>query len=152
MTTAKVQLTIGDLTFSGEGTEAWLEKQINKFLSASGEPGEHGKPAGAAASAAKTSKTAKAAAGTSPPLRSYLDEKKATANQVRKFLATVQWLHDKGSNRLKSANVIKALSDANQKKLGNAADCLNQNVGKGHCEKEAGQFFVTDEGRTALGK
>lgn len=149
MTTAKVQLTIGDLAFSGEGTEAWLEKQINKFLSASGESGEQGKTAG---SPVKTTKAAKTAAGITLPLRTYLDEKKATANQVRKFLATAQWLHDKGQNRLKSADVIAALSAANQKKLGNAADCLNQNVGKGHCEKENGQFFVTDEGRAALSK
>lgn len=149
MTTAKVQLTIGDLTFSGEGTEAWLEKQINKFLREAGESGEQGKPAG---SSVKVTTVAKAVAGTVPPLRTYLDEKKATANQVRKFLATAQWLHDKGNNRLKSADVIAALSAANQKKLGNAADCLNQNVGKGHCEKENGQFFVTDEGRAALSK
>jgi hypothetical protein len=46
--------------------------------------------------------------------------------------------------------VSKALNDANQKRLGNPAECLNQNVAKGYCEKDGKQFFVTDDGKSSL--
>lgn len=70
---------------------------------------------------------------------------------MKKFLATAIWLHDTtGNERLETADVVKALSKANQPKL-NAAQCLNNNVGKGHAEKDGDRFFVTEPGRTSLG-
>jgi hypothetical protein len=43
------------------------------------------------------------------------------------------------------------LKNAHQTKLTNPANSLNQNVSKGHAEKDGGSFFVTDPGRTSLG-
>jgi hypothetical protein len=83
-------------------------------------------------------------------LPSFLQEKNATRNQTKKFLATGVWLEARGQNRLQTNDVTKALKDANQSRLGNPADCLNKNVSKGYCEKEGKQFFVTDDGKNSL--
>src|SRR2546423_1794791 len=61
-------------------------------------------------------------------LASYLAEKHATANQNRRFLATADWLRQKGTTDLSSGAVAKALQSNNQKRLGNPSDCLNQNA------------------------
>jgi hypothetical protein len=66
-------------------------------------------------------------------------------------LATAAWLYLKGKERLTTSDVVKALKDNHQSRLGNPADCLNQNVGKGLCEKDGAEFFITAEGFTALG-
>jgi hypothetical protein len=85
-------------------------------------------------------------------LSAFLKDKNATSNQVKKFLATAVWLHDStGKDRITTAEVRAALKNANQGKLTNPAGCLNQNVGKGHAEKDGGSFFVTEPGRTSLG-
>ena len=83
-------------------------------------------------------------------LPAFLQEKNATTKQVKKFLATAVWLEAKGQSRLTTSDVTKALNDANQKRLGNPTDCLNQNVTKGYCEKDGKQFFVTDDGKSSL--
>ncbi len=66
-------------------------------------------------------------------------------------MATAVWCESKGKNRLKTNDVTAALRNANQAKLNNAADCLNQNVSKGYCEKEGKEFYVTQEGKDKLG-
>ncbi|MBS0154490.1 MAG: hypothetical protein JSS38_07840 [Nitrospira sp.] len=83
-------------------------------------------------------------------LRAFLEEKGATKNQVKKFLATAVWLEAKGKNRMQTGDVSKALREASQPRLSNAAQCLNQNAKKGYCEKDGGQFFVTDDGKHSL--
>ncbi len=136
MSEAKIQITIGSIVFSGEGTSSWLEKQLEKVLQAapgllklSGEPPENDDP---------TNKLdTKKHSGT---LASFLLQKNATSNQVKRFLATAEWLHLKGKTRIATRDVTKALSDNNQTRLGNPADCLNKNVSKGHCEKEGDLF------------
>lgn len=80
----------------------------------------------------------------------FLKEKNATRNQVKKCLATAIWLEAKGKQRMTTSDVTKALKDSNQARLGNASDCLNQNVSKGYCEKDGKEFFVTDEGKSSL--
>ena len=55
-----------------------------------------------------------------------------------------------GPKRMQTKDVTGALKTANQSRLGNPADCLNQNVSKGYCEKEGNQFFVTDDGKASL--
>lgn len=85
-------------------------------------------------------------------LSSFLKDKNATGNQVKKFLVTAVWLHDStGVERVTTAEVRTALKKANQGKLTNPAACLNNNVGKGHCEKDGSSFFVTEPGRATLG-
>jgi hypothetical protein len=85
-------------------------------------------------------------------LASHLKAKKADKSQVMRFLATAQWVWSRDEAApLTSGAVAKALSDHNQKRLGNPADCLNQNVTKGFCEKRKdGSFFITEEGLDAL--
>ena len=86
------------------------------------------------------------AAGT---LAAFLKKSNAD-NQTKRFLATADWLHQKGTDPIKTSDVSKALSDNHQRKLGNPAQCRNQNVKAGYCEKKGSGFYVTDEGRATL--
>jgi hypothetical protein len=85
----------------------------------------------------------------SGPLATHLKAMGATTNQVSKFLATAIWLHDKGTAKLSTSDVTKALKDSSQSRLTNPAECLNKNVAKGYCEKDGKQFYVTEEGRNS---
>jgi len=89
--------------------------------------------------------------GIVPALATYLSNKSATTDQTKKFLATAGWLHQKGSKTMTTGDVTKALKDNNQSRLSNASQCLNNNVGKGFCEKADGSFFITPEGLKSLG-
>jgi len=141
----KITIKIGNVEFSGEGKEAWLEKQLDKILKelkssitdSITEPKEADLP-----SKELNSKT----------LASFLGEKNAKSNQNRKFLATSTFLQEvKKIKPIKPADVTKALKDANQARLGNPSDTLNQNIGKGFCERSDGGFFVTEDGYRELG-
>jgi hypothetical protein len=143
--TAKIQISVGAITFSGEGTEDWLEKQLDKLLSSAPQLAAiH--PANEVEDAPRGNGAADGEVGT---LATFL-QKSSNKSQVGRFLATSAWLHRKGKRRLRTSDVTKALSEANQGRLSNAADCLLQNVGKGHCEREGKDFYVTPEGLTAL--
>jgi|SRR5437870_7605021 len=149
MPDVKIQMKIGDVEFSGEGDQAWVGAQLDRILKAA--------PAivGAKPRTPDSSTRSPAAAGgdsntAAQPLASFLREKNASTNQVKKFLATAIWLGAKGKNRLTTADVTRALKDSNQTRLGNPADCLNKNVAKGHCEKDGKEFFVTTEGAASL--
>ena len=150
MVEAKIEFSIGKISFSGEGTETWLAKQLEFLLTKlpdllvmpGAEPEVGALPAEAQAA--------------EPPvqvgsLASHIKAKGGESNQVKRFMATADWLRAKGESTLKTAMVSKALADNHQKKLSNPADCLNQSVGKGHCEKKADGFFITPEGMKALG-
>lgn len=153
MSESKIEIKIGHITFAGLGEADWVAKQLDKILlhaekliqlvpatgevDGDGEESSH-KPMRKDATIAKKT------------LPAFLQEKNATTTQVKKFLATAVWLEARGQSRLTSGDVTKALNSANQKRLGNPADCLNQNVGKGHCEKDGKTFFVTDDGKNSL--
>ncbi|MGE0594662.1 MAG: hypothetical protein AB7G23_08940 [Vicinamibacterales bacterium] len=150
MSEAKIDLKIGAIAFSGEGDSKWLGEQLDKLLERAADL--------ANVAPLKSddddddSGAAKAKAAKVGTLASFLSASGAASNQVKRFLATSEWLHRKGHKRLTTREVSKALQDNHQKRLGNPADCLNQNVAKGHCEKASGrEFFVTDDGRAALG-
>jgi hypothetical protein len=83
-------------------------------------------------------------------LASYVRQKGGSENQVDRFLATADWLRQRGK-QLTTAAVTKALRDHHQKKLANPADCLNKNVSKGFCEKSGDGFFITPDGLQKLG-
>ncbi len=146
MTLAKIEISVGSITFSGEGNEDWPEKQLDKLRKSA--------PSLASATQAPANP---AAPGQFHPasdpgrLPAFLQKKGATANQTKLFLATAEWLHAKGSNRITTADVSRALSVADQKRLGNPSDALNKNVTKGHAEKEGKSFYVTPDGRASLG-
>jgi hypothetical protein len=149
MAEGKIEFSLGALSFSGEGELEWLASQLDKVLEA-------------APSLQKIVPAPQPAAPPSPPgsgtgggftdtLASYVKAKGADSNQVKRFLATADWLRRRGTPTLTTAAVSKALSDHHQKKLSNPADCLNKNVAKGHCEKKGEGFFITPDGLTELG-
>jgi hypothetical protein len=151
MADAKIEVKVGAFSFTGEGSEKWLSGELEKVLAKIPELVEvapadsDGDDQDAAAGTPKK----KGKLGTLP---NFLRGKSATDSQVKKFLATAVWLHDTtGKDRLTTGDVKKALKNANQNKVNNPSDALNQNVGKGHAEKEGSSFFVTDPGRTSLG-
>jgi len=153
MATAKIEFTLGTITFSGEGEETWISDQLDKILhkapdlikiAAEAQPIGH--PAAIASGQVQASSDDAISSQTLP---NFLRTKNARS-QVKKFLATAIWLHAKGSVRLSTTDVTKALRDFNQPHLTNASDCLNSNVSQGHIEKEGRQFFVTDEGKQSL--
>ena len=154
MSESKIEIKIGEVKFSGEGEPAWLSEQLDKIL----EKAEDlialapSKPSAPETPAAHQEADLKGHSEiSSKPLATWLKEKNAETSQTVKFLATSVWLEAKGQNRLQTRDVTSALSNANQKRLGNAADSLNKNVSKGFCEKEGSQFYVTDEGKRSLG-
>src|SRR5215813_810452 len=149
MNESKIEIKIGQITFSGQGEPEWVAKQLDKILDKAEKLIELAPPE------SNDGETAHKPMGNDSviakkTLPAFLQEKNATTKQVKKFLATAVWLESKGQNRLSTGDVTKALSDSNQKRLGNPADCLNQNVSKGYCEKDGKQFFVTDEGKSSL--
>lgn len=160
MADAKLEIKVGTVSFTGEGPGDWLAKQLDKVLAKlpeltaiqekETEPNDNDAENGDDAPVQK-SKTKK---GKKVPLATFLKDKKATTNFVRKFLATALWLHDvEGKDKLTTADVTKALSDHKQGSLGNASQKLADNAGKGHIEREGKKlFYVTDEGRTELGE
>jgi hypothetical protein len=146
MSQVKIQIKVGDVEFSGEGEQGWVSTQLERVLKAA-----QGTPGGRVSerSAPDAGSHGQNATG-SQSLASFLRDKNAAVNQVRKFLATAAWLHAKGKKRLTTADVTRALKDNSQSRLGNPADCLNKNVAKGHCEKDGKEFFVTTEGLASL--
>jgi hypothetical protein len=151
--TAKIEFSFGTLTFSGEGQEDWVGKQLDKILEAAPKlselhaPSLNGNNAAASAAGSGTSDSA----DFTEPLASHIRTKGGESNQTQRFLATADWLRRRGVQTLTTAAVSKALSDNQQKRLGNPADCLNKNVAKGYCEKTKDGFFITPHGLKALG-
>jgi hypothetical protein len=145
MAEAKIEIKVGAISFVGEGTEKWLSEELEKLLAKIPElveiaPSESGSSNGAGTEA-KSKKNGKLGS-----LSTFLRERNATDNQIKKFLATAVWLHDTtGRDRITTGEVAKALKNASQIRLTNASDALNQNVGKGYAEKDGDSgFFVTE--------
>lgn len=155
MADAKLEIKVGTVSFTGEGAENWLAQQLDKVLNKLPELIEVSTQNNDSSddSETKDNGATKKKAGKKVPLATFLKDKNATANQVRKFLATAVWLHDnENKDMLTTADVVKALEDSKQKKLGNASQSLNNNASKGDVNKKGKSFFVTDEGRETLGK
>ncbi|PYJ68481.1 MAG: hypothetical protein DME76_12180 [Verrucomicrobia bacterium] len=150
MADVKIQMKIGEVEFSGEGEQAWVGAQLDRILKAAPTIVSSTPRASDSSPHSRTSVTAPDSNATAQTLASFLRDKNASTNQVKRFLATAVWLGAKGKNRLTTADVTRALKDSNQSRLGNPADCLNKNVAKGHCEKDGKEFFVTTEGAASL--
>ncbi len=157
MSEAKIEIRVGEVSFSGEGTEKWLSEQLDKLIEKipqlSKVHSQKHAETGGTGTGAGTGSGAAASQTITGILAAFLKAKSATTNQVRKFLATAIWLHDHESMEfVNTSDVIAALSDAKQKELTNPAASLNQNVSKGFCSKRTkNQFYVTDEGREDIG-
>ena len=142
----KISLSIGGISFSGEGDQEWLEVLLNKVLDAAKDDALSA-PVAAEFNVGDAKDYAPTA---TDALASYIKSTSSDTTQVRRFLATALWLQDRGAIELTTTMVAKALRDNRQKKLGNPSDCLGQNVSKGYCEKTSNGFFVTDDGRAWL--
>lgn len=154
MATAKIEFTLGSITFSGEGEETWVSDQLDKIIEKAPDlikiaPATQAISQPSAVIAEQVSGLPDAAIA-SQTLPNFLKSKNASKSALQKFLATAIWLHAKGPKRISTADVTQALKDSNQARLGNASDCLNKNVSKGFIEKDGKQFFVTDEGKASL--
>ncbi len=151
MADAKIQFKLGAIEFVGEGEKEWIAQQLDKILERAPKLAAlgptKGTGGGSGGGPSPMGPDPQIAAKT---LAAFLKEKNATKNQVKKFLATAIWLEAKGKQRMTTSNVTKALRDSNQARLGNASECLNQNLTKGYCEKDGKEFFVTDEGKSSL--
>lgn len=149
MAEGKIHFQLGKLSFSGEGTEQWVASQLEFLLSKIPEltaiP-SLGDDLGESEDSPKEAKPIQVGS-----LASHIKSKGGDSNQTMRFLATADWLRLKGEKSLKTSMISKALQDNHQKKLANPADCLNKNVTKGYCEKTGEAFFITPEGKIALG-
>ncbi|MDX2264964.1 MAG: hypothetical protein NW215_08325 [Hyphomicrobiales bacterium] len=140
---AKLDVQIGKLKFVGEGDQQWLATQLASVISLAETIKTDIEP--------ENSKDVPAQGSFTTALGSYIREKNADGNQNLRFLVSADWLRRRGMKILTTSAVSKALQENQQKRLGNPADCLNQNVSKGFCEKTKDGFFVTPEGLRHLG-
>ena len=153
MSDGKIEISIGDISFVGEGEQNWVAEQLDKILEKAPEltktipkrkkvsqtdtVSEHTAEGDDAAIAQKT-------------LPTFLVTTKAKSNQVIRFLATAVWLQAKGHKRLKTGDVTSSLASANQTRLANPSACLSSNIKKGFIERNGSEFFVTDDGKASL--
>ena len=148
----KIELTLGALSFSGEGEQEWLAQQFDKILESAVDLAKIGPVAIPVVEESSGPPKLDTDNGMPPEsLASYIKSRGGASNQVVRFLATAYWLCMKGDTNLTTASVSKALKDYQQTRLSNPADCLNKNVSKGFCEKQGNEFFITPEGLQALG-
>jgi len=151
---AKISFSIGGISFSGEGEEVWLTKQLDKIIEKAPDLIEIARslPSGAMIDkGAKTPDTTKEdIAISAKTLAVFLKEKNATISQERKFLVTSIWLQAKGQNRLATRDVTQALKDSNQRRLGNPSRELGKNITQGFIDRDGQGFFVTEQGKASL--
>jgi hypothetical protein len=148
MEKSEVSFALGQLTFAGTGSEPWLATQLDKVIKAAQELNIQVEDSPADMAGKENPPSSEKFKDT---LALHLKNLSGDASQNRKFLAVADWLRRKGKDKVKTSDVTGALKDAHQKRLGNASECLNQNVAKGFCEKDGGMFFLTPEGLKELG-
>jgi hypothetical protein len=147
MADAKIDIKVGEVSFSGEGDGKWVSEQFDKML-------KHlpdlvaVAPAQTEADASRKGPSAGKARGT---LSSFLTSTNSKINQTRRFLATALWLQNGGKGHLSTTEVSTALSDNHQNRLTNPSQCLADNVKQGFCEKDGKkEFYVTDDGKVEI--
>ena len=145
--TTKIRMKIGGVEIDYEGPEDFLGEKLSKLLR---EVSTLSKEIPAESGRDDVNRNTKS--GTSTSLVSFLKEKKVEKSQEMRFLATAAWLHQKDSRpNMKLGDVTQALRSNQQKKLSNPSNFLRKNISKGYCEGDSKNFFVTDEGKQALG-
>lgn len=149
MSQSKIDITVGAVSFSGEGEQAWLAEQLDKVLKAAPEIARAQPAPGAASQSGNANQLRNEEFNIT--LASYIKEKNGDTSQVDRFLISADWLRRRGANKLTTAAVTRALKDNQQRRLANTADCLNKNVSKGYCEKADGGFYISPDGLRKLG-
>ena len=151
MSQGEIEFSFGSLGFSGEGEEKWLAEQLDKVIKAVPELSQVKPPEGKDVAGDIVNDVVDSATKFTTSLSNHIKDKDGGNSQVIRFLATADWLRRRGRKTMKTADVTRALSDNHQAKLSNPAERLNQNVGKGFCEKKGSEFFITPEGLVSLG-
>jgi len=153
---SKIEIKVGSISFSGEGSGDWLSKQLDKVLAKIPELVAVAPPE-ASANGNNNNRGNPPAAGGAPhgrasgTLAAFLKAKNANDSQTRKFLATAVWLQDaEHKDRLRTKDITEALSTHKQGSLTNASNCLAENAKRGYCVREGKLFYVPDEGRDSL--
>ena len=142
MANAKIEIKVGQIEFSGEGEHDWVAKQLDKILAkaedlvALAPPPRDDQNDQSHSEEEQHTPMKKDAKIASKTLPSFLNEKNASKNQVRKFLATAVWLEAKGNKRIATSDVTKALKDSNQSRLAARGRSLFLNSGI-HCKGTA---------------
>jgi hypothetical protein len=147
---SKLEVSVAGLTFSGTGNAEWLSAELEKVLKAAPELAKAAPPPITAGAVSGAFGTASANGGAVTTLAEHLKTRQAGSNQTRRFLATADWLRLK-DQELTTAAVTAALRDNHQPKLSNPAQCLNNNVSQGFCEKNGKSFFIAPAGLKELG-
>jgi hypothetical protein len=150
---ARIEFTIGAVSFVGEGEKDWVAAQLDKILEKAPDLvrlAPRRQPTKIADQAQQHKPMQANSEIAQKTLPAFLKEKGATKNQIKKFLATAVLLEAKGQSRVSTRDVTSALKASNQSRLANSSDCLNKNVTKGYCEKDGKQFFVTQDGKDSL--
>jgi len=149
MAEALIEIDLGTAKFRAEGSEQWVDGKLESFLkqlddwkALTQNPRRSGghNPSGI---------PTRTNVG---PLAIFLKELNVGSSQNNRFLATAVWLKRNGQMEIKTADIVKALSEAHQQRLGNPADILNKNVKKGFCVKNNDGFYITTEGEESLNK
>lgn len=148
MADAKIEIKVGEVSFVGEGTEAWLAAQLEKVIKHLPDLVKVA-PVPPAEPHRGTHQGALKVPGAKGTLAEFLSAH-GRGSQPRRFLATAVWLDPDENKRLTTRDVSDALKNARQSKLTNPAQSLNDNVRQGFCEKDGKQFYVTDKGRAEI--
>lgn len=152
MTDAKIEFSIGSLSFSGQGSEKWLTEQLDKIIEAVPSLSDIAVVGEEVVNSTQHQiLKSESSEKFNTPLASHIKSKGGDRSQNDRFLATADWLRRRGNATIITTNVTKALSENQQKRLSNPSDALNQNVKKGFCEKNSEGFFITPDGLKHLG-
>ncbi len=146
MKNSHIRIEYGGFSVTFDGSEEFIERALPQLISDIGQRLAEF-PATMADGPAK--KVSEAADNLNLP---DLIRRKSNGTQVGRFLVTAVWLQARGTGDLTTGAVAKALKDHNQKRLGNASDCLNTHISNGNCERRDGKkFHVTPDGMRSVG-
>jgi hypothetical protein len=151
MPTAKIEIRIGDRLFQADGDQEWVTSQLAIFYSSLETAPPPAKMSAVTPAAAAPLPALSAALGSGATLAAFLKTTNATVSQTRTFLAAAGWLRLRGARTHTTAAVTSALSQNHQGSLGNAAQCLIENIKKGFCERNGKEFYITPAGLKDLG-
>lgn len=149
--TTKIRMKVGTVEVEYEGPEAFLKKELPGLVTHMSSVASQVPESGDSHHAEDGIRNG-ASNGKVGTLAAFLKDAQVGKSATKRFLATAEWLHRKGNGELQTRDVTKALRENHQPRLGNASQCLINNVNGGYCEKHGRNFYVTDDGRASLKK
>src|ERR1700722_5503907 len=106
MPDAHIQIEIGKIKFTAEGSPDWVDKKYEEFLRHMSELQKQLPPTEAPPLEQRVLGTEH----TDVPLAIFLKQKKVGTSQNNRFLAAAVWLKLKGQNIVRTAEVVKVLA------------------------------------------